>query len=250
MNPDQNEVSYTDLHWDENGLPHSVRFDDKYFCQQSGYDEGLHVFCGGNHLKERFDCLSTAEPFVIGETGFGTGLNFLCAWQLFEQYAPAHARLHYVSIDQFPLNKPDLERALKLWPELDTYAAALIEQYPAIGAEGKPVEFSGGRVKLNLIFAHVNKGLERMSREHYTMDAWFLDGFAPAKNKEMWSDDVFVGIGALSRPGTTVATFTSAGDVRRGLRQQGFMMTKAPGFGRKRHMLKGEYGGRRFISDQ
>lgn len=245
-----NKITYTELSWDENGLPHSVMFDDKYFCQESGYDEGLHVFCGGNHLKERFAVLSAEKSFVIGETGFGTGLNFLCAWQLFDQHAPAGAVLHYISIDQFPLHKSDLARALNLWPQLKTLSAPLVEQYPSIGQEDKTIEFSGGKVRLSLIFNHVLKGLERMSREHFTMDAWFLDGFAPSKNGEMWSDDVFTGIGALSRPGTTVATFTSAGDVRRGLMNQGFRMEKAPGFGRKRHMLKGEYAGRRYISDQ
>jgi len=246
MFPNNNKISYTDLRWDENGLPHSVKFDDKYFCQQSGYDEGLHVFCGGNRLKERFADLTSGEPFVIGETGFGTGLNFLCAWQLFEQFAPAGANLLYISIDQFPLNAQDLARALSLWPQLKTHATSLIEQYPAIGQEVKPILFAGGRIKLILIYEHVLNALDLMSRKQYTMDAWFLDGFAPSKNAEMWSDDVFIGIAALSRPGTTVATFTSAGDVRRGLMAQGFTMTKTPGFGRKRHMLQGEYGGRKF----
>ncbi|MBP9854683.1 MAG: tRNA (5-methylaminomethyl-2-thiouridine)(34)-methyltransferase MnmD [Candidatus Omnitrophica bacterium] len=245
-----NDISYTQLRWDENGLPHSVMFDDKYFCQESGYEEGLHVFCGGNHLEERFKKLSSTEPFLIGETGFGTGLNFLCAWQLFEQNAPLSTTLHYISIDQFPLNKQDLQRALSLWPQLKKYSEQLIEHYPSIGDEEQTIVLSDGRVKLSLIYDHVLKGLDQMSRKHYYVDAWFLDGFAPAKNEEMWSKDVFVGIGALSRPGTTIATFTSAGDVRRGLIEQGFNMEKAPGFGRKRHMLKGEYGGRRYIQDQ
>lgn len=241
MFPKRDEAGYTRLRWDENGLPHSVMFDDKYFCQQSGYDEGLHVFCGGNRLKERFEGLSSSEPFVIGETGFGTGLNFLCAWELFERHAPAGAKLHYVSLDQFPLNAGDLKRALNLWPRLSRYAEQLTAQYPSVDAFVPPVEFAGGRVKLMLIYDHVVSALAEMKRRGYRMDAWFLDGFSPAKNKEMWSDDVFSGIAALSRPGTTVATFTSAGDVRRGLMKHGFRMEKAPGFGRKRHMLRGEF---------
>src|SRR3989338_4863141 len=124
------------IHWDEKGLPHSVQFDDKYFCQDNGYRESLYIFCGGNDLPKRFAELPTngAHPFVIGETGFGTGLNFVSAWQLFQQYAPLNATLHYISLDKFPLSPEDLKKALMLWPELNRETEQLAERYAALNA--------------------------------------------------------------------------------------------------------------------
>lgn len=233
-------VTFTKLRWDERGLPHSVAFDDKYFCEENGYEESLHVFCGGNDLKARFGSLES-EDFVVGETGFGTGLNFLCAWQLFETNAPANAKLHFISLDQFPLSPEDLKRALKLWPQLNTYSTQLIAQYSDITQDNMSVVFAGGRVRLTLIYDHVLTALKLMHERSYKTNAWFLDGFAPSKNKDMWSLEVFEGLARLSRSGTTIATFTVAGHVRRGLMEAGFKMEKVPAYGKKFQMLRGTY---------
>jgi tRNA 5-methylaminomethyl-2-thiouridine biosynthesis bifunctional protein len=227
--------NYARLTWDNN-LPHSVQFDDKYFCQENGYEEAKYVFCGGNDLTERFAKLDS-KPFVIGETGFGTGLNFLSAWQLFDQCAPQDAQLHFISLDQFPLSPDDLKRSLSVWPELKAYTEQLCAEYAQISLTQPDISF--GRVKLTLIFDHVLPALDRMFQNKYRMDAWFLDGFDPAKNQDMWSQDVFDRVAKLSESGTTAATFTSAGFVRRGLQASGFTMERAKGFGRKRHMLRG-----------
>jgi tRNA 5-methylaminomethyl-2-thiouridine biosynthesis bifunctional protein len=234
-------IAYTKLRWDEKGLPHSVDFNDKYFCEDNGYEESQYIFSGGNNLKERFSGLLKDETFVIGETGFGTGLNFLCAWELFESTAPSQAKLHYISLDQFPLSPDDLKRALGLWPQLKSYATELVLQYPKIDRHNLSVTFESGRITLTLIFDHVLNALARMRESTTTIDAWFLDGFAPSKNTDMWSVDVFKGLASLSKPKTTIATFTVAGHVRRGLMEAGFVMTKAPGYGKKLQMLKGIY---------
>lgn len=230
-------ISQADIVWDEKGLPRSVAFDDKYFCELDGYAESLYTFCGGNQLIERFAKLSS-ETFVIGETGFGTGLNFLSAWQLFEKHAGTNSRLHFISIEKFPMTVNDLERSLRVWKDLDQQANQLVSQYEQIlnGSEGK---FLNGRVMLTVLFDDVLNALEAMRQKSYSIEAWFLDGFAPSKNPEMWSPEVFKRIAAVSHSGTTLATFTCAGHVRRGLEETGFQVEKAPGFGMKRHMLKG-----------
>lgn len=236
-------VAHMPLTWDEMGLPHSVQFNDKYFCQENGYRESLYVFCGGNHLGERFEKMvaSDGKTFVIGETGFGTGLNFLSAWQLFDQSAPKDAKLHFVSLDQFPVSPDDLRKALNLWPELEKYTQLLTDQYANITADQSRISFQEGRVALTLVFDHVLNALEKMRAEQFQMDAWFLDGFDPAKNPDMWAPGVFQAMARLSYSGTTVATFTSAGFVRRSLMEAGFNMERGKGFGRKRHMLKGVF---------
>ncbi len=239
----KNKLIPAQLDWDEKGLPRSVQFDDKYFCQENGYRESIHVFCGGNHLGERFEQMgvSDGKTFRIGETGFGTGLNFLSAWQLFDQSAPKDAKLHFISLDQFPLSPDDLRKALKLWPELEIYSQSLIAQYADITADQPHISLQEGRVTLTLVFDHVVSALEKLGVEQFQMDAWFLDGFDPAKNPDMWAPEVFRAMAGLSYPGTTVATFTSAGFVRRSLMEAGFQMERAKGFGRKRHMLKGVF---------
>ncbi len=126
-----NPVTHAQLDWDDQGRPHSRVFDDVYFSDQSGLAETRYVFLEQNRLQERFAALPAGGRLVIGETGFGTGLNFLCAWQLFEQHAVAGARLHFVSVEKFPLSHADLQRALALWPELAPFAEQLLAHYIA-----------------------------------------------------------------------------------------------------------------------
>lgn len=250
---DQNKVSehnkspvhHAQLEWRENGQPVSSAFDDIYFSTASGLEETRHVFLGENHLPQRWSNLNVGARFTVGETGFGTGLNFLAAWQLWKQIAPANAQLHFVSVEKFPLHPRDLARALDMWPELEDLSRQLVEQYPSyLGPGVHRLTFSGG-VHLTLVIDDASGGFERLLQDDPhrdgVVDAWFLDGFAPSKNPEMWSDDLFQAIARLSAPQATFATFTCAGIVKRGLKSAGFEIHKVPGFGSKREMLRGDF---------
>ena len=231
---------HAQLDWDDQGQPHSRVFGDVYFSRANGLEETRHVFLHHNGLEQRFAGLSEADAFAIGETGFGTGLNFLCAWQAFDQVAPRDARLQFISIERFPLQHDDLVRALGLWPELTSLSEQLIEGYRAVNEGYQHFTFAGGRVSLTLIIDDVHAALPTLDAR---VDAWFLDGFAPSKNPDMWTPDLFAQMARLSGPGTTVATFTSAGIVRRGLGNAGFDIRKVKGYGHKREMLAGVYNG-------
>ncbi|MGQ7260848.1 bifunctional tRNA (5-methylaminomethyl-2-thiouridine)(34)-methyltransferase MnmD/FAD-dependent 5-carboxymethylaminomethyl-2-thiouridine(34) oxidoreductase MnmC [Vreelandella sp. V005] len=222
------------LTWNE-GAPHSAAFDDVYFTRGDGRAETEHVFLGANHLPQRFAAWEAKRPFVIGETGFGTGLNMLCAWACFEQHAAPTARLHLISTEKFPLAREALEQALAAWPSLAAYARVLCDQWPA-GVSGIHRLHLTERVTLDL---HYGDTTERLTQLDGQVDAWFLDGFAPSKNPDMWQPELFNAMAARSRPGATFATFTCAGIVKRGLKAAGFDWKKVPGYGRKREMLAG-----------
>lgn len=222
------------LQW-RDGQPWSARFDDRYFSADSGLDETLHVFLNGNRLPERFAALRPGELFRIGETGFGTGLNFLVSRMCFEQCAPAGARLVLRSVERWPLAPQDLRTALALWPTLRAGADELVLRWASVPTGAQAWDF--GAVRLELDIADVAQALPAWPDAQ--IDAWFLDGFAPAKNPQMWSDAVLAQVARASRPGATLATYTSAGRVRRGLQAAGFSMQRVPGHGRKRQMMVG-----------
>ena len=205
MNP---ELPNAQLDWDDQGRPHSRVFNDVYFSDLSGLDETRYVFLEQNRLAERFAALAPGERLVIGETGFGTGLNFLCAWQLFEQHACAGARLHFISVEKYPLSHTDLQRALALWPSLEPFAAPLLTQYVAIHQGFQRLVLDAGRVTLTLLIGDVMEQLPQLDAQ---VDAWFLDGFAPAKNPDMWTAELFAELARLAAPGSTISTFTSTG---------------------------------------
>jgi tRNA 5-methylaminomethyl-2-thiouridine biosynthesis bifunctional protein len=228
------------IDWDEQGRPHSQTFDDVYFSTESGLDETRHVFLKQNDLEQRFSTLASGARLVIGETGFGTGLNFLCAWQLFAQCAVADARLHFVSVEKFPLTRNDLQRALDLWPELKPFADQLLAQYVAVHEGFQRFVFDNGRVTLTLLIGDV---LEMLPQLDGQIDAWFLDGFAPAKNPDMWTAELFAELARLAAPGSTISTFTSTGWVRRLLNAAGFKMKRTPGIGHKWEVLRGVFLG-------
>ncbi|WP_339410829.1 bifunctional tRNA (5-methylaminomethyl-2-thiouridine)(34)-methyltransferase MnmD/FAD-dependent 5-carboxymethylaminomethyl-2-thiouridine(34) oxidoreductase MnmC [Pseudomonas sp. EA_35y_Pfl2_R5] len=228
------------LEWDEQGLPLSSQFADVYFSNENAQAETRYVFLANNQLPERFAALAANQQLVIGETGFGTGLNFLCAWQLFEQHAASAARLHFVSVEKYPLNKADLQRALALWPELAPYAEQLLAQYVALHPGFQRLVLAGGRVVLTLL---IGDALELFGQLDAQVDAWFLDGFAPAKNPDMWTPELFSELARLSHANTTLGTFTSTGYVRRRLNDAGFKMKRVPGLGKKWEVLKGAFIG-------
>jgi tRNA 5-methylaminomethyl-2-thiouridine biosynthesis bifunctional protein len=231
---------HAQLDWDDQGRPRSRVFDDVYFSDQSGLDETRYVFLEQNNLAERFAALADDGRLVIGETGFGTGLNFLCAWQLFEQCAPTGARLHFISVEKYPLSPRDLRRALELWPQLKHQAEQLLEQYVAVHQGFQRLTLAGGRVTLTLL---IGDALEQLPKLDGQIDAWFLDGFAPAKNPEMWTAELFAELARLAAPDATLSTFTSTGWVRRSLNAAGFKMKRTPGIGHKWEILRGVFLG-------
>ncbi|HKS12099.1 MAG TPA: bifunctional tRNA (5-methylaminomethyl-2-thiouridine)(34)-methyltransferase MnmD/FAD-dependent 5-carboxymethylaminomethyl-2-thiouridine(34) oxidoreductase MnmC [Pseudomonas sp.] len=237
---DTTPPSYAQIDWDEHGRPHSRQYDDIYFSKDQSLEETRHVFIEQNQLRQRFSALDEQACMVIGETGFGTGLNFFCAWQMFAALAPATARLHFVSVEKYPLSRDDLQRALQLWPGLSTFTSELLGQYVAVHPGFQQFSLAEGRVTLTLMIGDV---LEQLPQLDARIDAWFLDGFAPAKNPDMWTPELFAQIARLSGPGTTLGTFTSTGWVRRGLMAAGFVMRRVPGIGKKWEVMGGVFQG-------
>ncbi len=234
MAPLPNETAAL-IDW-QDGQPVSRRYGDRYFSRDSGLEETRHVFLDGNRLRSRWSALPRHARFTIGETGFGSGLNFTAAWCLWEELAPAGACLRYVSVEQHPLEAADMARTLGLWPELARYAEALLAQWSALAPGWHRFVLGGGRMLLTLAVGDVRVVLPRLDA---TVDAWFLDGFAPAKNPAMWQPDVLATVARRSAAGATCATYTVAGEVRRALEAAGFTVEKSRGFGHKREMLRG-----------
>jgi tRNA 5-methylaminomethyl-2-thiouridine biosynthesis bifunctional protein len=226
---------HADIEWVD-GQPFSRRYGDIYFSREGGLAEKRHVFLQGNDLPERFASLAPRQAFTIGETGFGMGLNFLCARQLFEEAAHPGSSLDYFSVEKYPLDEHELERALAPWPEFRRYAAELVQRWHRRVPGWNRWSFANGRVRLTLA---IDDALTALPEASPCVDAWFLDGFAPSRNPELWTQPVCESIVSASRPGATFATYTCTGWVRRSLEKAGFRATKAPGFGRKREMLRG-----------
>ncbi|PKP73881.1 MAG: FAD-dependent oxidoreductase [Alphaproteobacteria bacterium HGW-Alphaproteobacteria-6] len=216
------------ISWRDGATPVSTLFDDPYFSLAGGLDETRHVFLAGNDLPARF-----RDGFHIGELGFGTGLNLvatLIAWAA----SGSTGRLSYTSFEAFPMPAPDIARALAAFPEAQAAAAPLVAAW-ATGAR----RFSLGPVDVAVIEGDARATLPGWPGR---VDAWFLDGFSPAKNPELWSDTLLAEVARHSRPGASFATYTAAGHVRRGLASAGFQVERVPGFGHKRHMSRGTLG--------
>lgn len=239
---------HAQVHFNEQGTPVADHFDDVYFSNDSGIHETRHVFIDGNDLPHRW-LNHTRRDFIIAETGFGTGLNCLVVMDAFKQFRqqnPTHPlkRLYVLSTEKFPLGKRDLQQALTAFSELTEPASMLLAKYP-IAIEGcHRLHFDAYATTLDLWIGDVHTVLPQWHvPEHGLVDAWFLDGFAPSKNPDMWTDALFSQMGRVSRQGCTLGTFTAAGVVKRGLQNAGFAIQKRKGFGRKRDMLSGRYEG-------
>jgi tRNA U34 5-methylaminomethyl-2-thiouridine-forming methyltransferase MnmC len=209
--------------WQADGSPRSTRFDDPYFSASGGLDEARHVFLAGNALPNRF-----TTGFHIAELGFGTGLNLLAAWQSWLQ-SGISGPLRYTSFEAYPLSRPEMEKALSVWPELAPLAASILAAWPS-------PRLILPRLHFELITGDARTALPRWRGK---ADAWFLDGFSPAKNPEMWSGSLMQSVAAHTAPSGTFATYTAAGHVRRALAASGFTVRRIQGFGRKRHMSAG-----------
>lgn len=225
------------LEW-RDGQPYSTAFNDVYFSSDDGLLEMEYVFIQGNALISRWQSLADGS-FIILETGFGTGLNFLCACKTWLNHAPANAVLHFTSVEKYPLNPADMYKALQHWPALQPITDALLTQYETLLNTGTATLFND-RIRLQVLFGDATECLSKINTK---ADAWFLDGFAPSKNPQMWQPALFGQMARLSHSETTFATFTSAGIVRRGLAAAGFKVSKQPGFGKKREMIRGYFVG-------
>ncbi len=227
-----------ELAFDAEGTPYSPAYGDVYHSAESGPGQAEHVFLAGNGLPRAW---ARARVFTIVETGFGLGLNFLATWRQWRADSERCERLHFVSIEKHPFDRGALATLHRRYGELAPLAAQLQDAWPALVAGMHRLHFEGGRVTLTLAFADASALAPRL---RLRADAIYLDGFAPRLNPDLWSPQLLLHLARLARPGTTVATYSSAGAVRAGLEAAGFAMEKCAGFGRKREMLRGSYAPR------
>lgn len=232
-----------EIDWTKNASPNSIQYDDVYYSSECGAEESRYVFLQGSDLPHRLSN-DPKRTFCIVETGFGTGLNFLLTWQLWIEQPEPRPRLHFLSIEKHPLGKDDLRRALTDWPELEAQAAALIEYYPHPIPGQHRIVLEGGKLTLDLWWEDAEDALSELAGQNLAaVDAWYLDGFSPNRNQDMWTEKIFACMAACSRKDATFATFTAASHVRRALLNVGFSVSKLPGFGKKRESLHGQFKG-------
>jgi len=236
-----NKLTLAQVSWSDEEVPISQKFDDVYFSTDDGLAEVDHTFVQPSNFARRFAEVEAKQTFRIAETGFGSGLNFLMVAQLWLQKANPLARLHFISFEKYPLALKDLKRVHQALPGLVTPAQSLQENYPILLPGWHDVWLFEGRIRLTLWFGDVLKGLPQCDASQGSLvDAWLLDGFAPAKNPDMWQPALYQQMARLSHLHTSFATFTAAGEVRRALSAIGFEVHKASGFGKKREMCFGQ----------
>lgn len=216
-----------DLFWVDDS-PVSARFNDHYYSRDDGLAETRHVFLRGNDLPERW---RNTEIFTVGELGFGTGLNLAATWHLWKQTRRAGQKLCFVSVEAFPMLPQEAARALSRWAELGDETRILTDLWPLDGARHALDE----QTLVQVFPDHADAAIERFPQ----VDAWFLDGFSPDRNRDMWSEELLGNVAAHTNHGGTFATFTAAGWVRQNLQAAGFEVEKRAGFGKKRDMSVG-----------
>lgn len=222
---------FADISWEAGDTPVSVQFGDPYFAREDGRAETRHVFLAANGLPQRWQ---TRECFTVAELGFGTGLNFLetlVCWQR----EPGNCKdLRFVSFERYPMSAADIARSLARWSDLAGSADDLLENWPSSGKMHHVVPFGGAT--LEIYYGDANQTVPQWSDR---ADAWYLDGFSPAKNPDLWGSQLMASIYAHTAAEGTFATYTAAGWVRRNLIAAGFKVEKIPGYGRKRESLAG-----------
>lgn len=236
-------IEEPELSWQQGQHPHSIVFDDHYYSLVNGLEETQHVFIEGNNLLSRWQQLSSQQSFCIFETGFGSGINFLStlkAWKA-NHFGSKH-KLNYISVEAYPMSKQQLNKSLLNWKEsLSEVSSELLNNYPILKSGMHTLEFSDN-VTLTLIFGDIKEALSDVGCSGKGLvDAWYLDGFAPAKNPQMWDAYLYSQMNRLSKSHATVSTYTVAGVVRRGLAESGFTIQRKPGFGTKREMLTAQF---------
>lgn len=212
------------IEWRDGDVPISTRFDDPFFSLDNGVAETEHVFLVGNDLPARF-----TDGFHIAELGFGTGLNLLVAWDAWEK-SGCSGTLHFTSFEAYPLSVDDMRRAHQAFPEFDGKRDLLAKAWHPYG----------GVLNLPNIQVEIVVGDARSTLPVWQgrANAWFLDGFSPAKNPELWGEDLMSDVAKHTQPYGTAATYTAAGFVRRNLQSAGFDVERIAGYGRKRHMTR------------
>lgn len=221
------------LDWRDGDMPYSPLFGDHFYCQTDGRLECSHVFLAGNDLPHRW---SQTDHFRIGELGFGTGLNFCETWRQWKEQRKPGTQLHFTSFELYPMDGLSIDRALSHWPELDHERTALAAVWPQ-NPQGR-VELSlGDGVRLTVV---CGPALETVTTEENPFDAWFLDGFAPSRNPDMWSPELMTAVFEKTAQDGSFATYAAAGFVRRNLKAAGFAVERRPGFAGKREMLCGK----------
>ena len=236
-------IQQASLQWDAQGLPCSLDYGDIYFSRADALGESTHVFLDGNQLQTRWRSLSAAH-FIIGETGFGTGLNFLNACRLWASTTDGDATLHYVSCELHPVSREDMERWHAGFPQLGEWSKLLLLQYSGHTAGVQQFQLTLGkhRVLLTLLLGDALPMFNALNGiTGFRVDAWFLDGFAPRLNPGLWNTALFRSLAALSDNNTTLATYSVAGSIRQGLLEAGFSVEKVPGFASKKEMLIAGY---------
>lgn len=212
------------IEW-RDGVPIAQAFDDPYYSLDNGVAETQHVFLAGNDLPARF-----GGDFLIAELGFGTGLNLLVTWAAWDN-AGRPGTLSFTSFEAFPMAIDDMAEALGHFEELKPYAEALLAKWTP---ESGKVALPDGPT-LEVITGDARVTVPTWDK---CADAWFLDGFSPAKNPELWEPELLAAVANHTKPGGTAATYSAAGAVRKALSGAGFEVTRVPGFGRKRHMTR------------
>ena len=243
-------TNQTNITFQNDGSPYSEQFNDIYFDTNQGTSQSECVFIDGNNISARL--AKHPEDFVIAETGFGTGLNFLLTLAVFHRLKQCQnqhdtgnsttSKLHFISVEKYPLSKVQLTQSLKALPQLTFFSQQLIEQYPETPANNITLSFLDGSVTLQLIFDDATQGLASLNSKEKPhnqalVDAWFLDGFSPEKNPEMWHAGLFQQVARLSKEQATLTTFTVAGKVRRQLIAVGFRVEKRQAVGKKNELL-------------
>lgn len=227
-------MKQADIRW-QDGDPVSLLFDDIYYSKAGGLAESEHVFLSGNDFRER---ISKSASFTVGEIGFGTGLNFLLSWQAWKELSPPRAYLNFISTELYPLSHSDLQRALERWPLLERYAQKLLERWPLPVSGQHLIEFDEGAVRLLLHFGDARRSLGSLTA---SVDCWYLDGFAPQKNPELWERSLLEDISRLSAEGSTLSTYACTGDLKRTLTALGWKVEKFKGFGTKRDSIRASF---------
>lgn len=219
------------------GVPYSAIYGDVYHSADGGAGQARHVFLGGCGLPGAW---SGRDVFVVLETGFGTGLNFLATWAAWRADPARCTRLHFISAEKHPFSAGDLARLHALWPEFAPLAAELQAAWPMLTPGFHRLALDGGRVQLTLLLGDAATTLPQLDAH---VDAFYLDGFAPDRNPELWQLHLIAALGRLATPGARAATYTVAAPVRDALAQAGFSCEKRPGYGRKRHCLAAQFAG-------
>lgn len=219
------------------GVPYSTAYGDVYHSADGGAGQARHVFLAGCGLPQAW---AGRDRFVVLETGFGTGLNFLTTWAAWRDDPARSARLHFLSVEKHPFGADDLARLHAQWPQFADLSTELRANWPVLTPGFHRISLDGGRVQLTLMLGDAADGLPQLDA---TVDAFYLDGFAPDRNADLWQSGVFRELARLARPGATVATYTVAAPVRQGLTQAGFACEKRAGYGRKRHCLAARFQG-------